>query len=269
MIGREDYEEPRCPLCTPAPGERIPLRRILSKLDGYFADRDFAGAERHLSYWFREAEALGDAEGALALANEEIGLARKTENEKKAIDACARALSLVSSLGLSDTVAGATAYLNIATAKKAFGRAGEALPLALDAKRIYERDLKEDDRRLGGLYNNAGLILLDLSRYGEAEDFFLRAISVMERHPDTAGEIAVTLCNLADLAEARDGAEGAEKTVSDLLGRAYALLSSIGGDPSPENAYFLEKCAPVFGYYGFFLREAALEKKAKELYERS
>ena len=73
-------------------------------------------------------------------------------------------------LGIEENVGAATTYLNSATVFKAFGNPEQALPLYEKAKTIYERDLEPNDERLGGLYNNMGLALVDLKRFKEAEE---------------------------------------------------------------------------------------------------
>ena len=38
----------------------------------------------------------------------------------------------------------------------------------------------------------------------------------------------------------------------------------------PRNGYYAfvcEKCAPVFGYYGYFLTERELKRRAREIYD--
>ena len=49
-IKKEDYAEPCCPFEKPDAVKTIPVRRVLDKLDEYFARDDAAGAERHLNY---------------------------------------------------------------------------------------------------------------------------------------------------------------------------------------------------------------------------
>ena len=34
-------------------------------------------------------------------------------------------------------------------------------------------------------------------------------------------------------------------------------------------AFVCEKCAPVFGYYGYFLTERELNRRAREIHERA
>ena len=98
----------------------------------------------------------------------------------------------------------------------------------------------------------------------QAEEMFRRAIGVMKRQPNGELERAITLLNMADLAEAKLGAEAAEEKIQPLLEEAEALLNT---ESLPRNGYYAfvcEKCAPVFGHYGWFVTEAELRKRAGE-----
>ena len=71
----------------------------------------------------------------------------------------------------------------------------------------------------------------------------------------------------ADAAEAALGAEGAEETAEEYLDRAEELLNT---ESLPRNGYYAfvcEKCAPVFGHYGYFATEAELTRRAKEIHD--
>ena len=72
---------------------------------------------------------------------------------------------------------------------------------------------------------------------------------------------------MADAAEAALGAEAAEEKVGDYLDTAEELLDT---ESLPRNGYYAfvcEKCAPVFGHYGYFATEAELMRRAKEIHD--
>lgn len=82
-------------------------------------------------------------------------------------------------------------------------------------------------------------------------------------------EVAITYLNLANLEEARLGAEKSEAIVDKYVEKAYELLNK---DYLPRNGYYAfvcEKCAPTFGYYGRFLYEKELRDRARDIYERN
>ena len=268
FLSKADYEEPRCVLCKPTEVTPIPTRRVLDKLDEYLNTKDYAAAERHLKYWLTEAEIGGDDRGKLTVLNEQIGLYRKMGKEHECLRAVSDALSLANSMDIEETVTLGTTLVNAATGYKAFGKTADALPLYRKARTIYESILDSSDERLGALYNNMALALVDLKEFSEAKDLYHRAVSVMEKQKNGALEVAVTCLNLADLTAVESGTEAGEQEIERLLLKAEELLDS---ENLPRDAYYAfvcEKCAPVFGYYGYFLTEQKLNRRVKEIHER-
>ena len=239
----------------------ISLDRLLGRLDSLLDKNDYVGAEKHLLYWRDEAEASSNYSVELTVLNELMGLYRKLGKEKEALECVGAALELIEKQGIGHQVGAATAFLNCATVYKAFGRAAESISLFEKAKAIYEKELSSNDSRLGGLYNNMGLALVDLGRFGEADAMYRSAISVMEKAESGDLEVAITYLNMASAAEAELGLLDADEKICDLLDRAEALLEG-HGDRNGYYAFVCEKCASVFDYYGRFVY-------AKELYERS
>lgn len=246
----------------------IDRTRILDKLDDYLHKNDYSGAERHLRYWLAEAENARQVQTVLLIENELMGLLRKLGRKDEAIDTAETALRLVSEHDLSCNIGAATTFLNSATVYKAFGQAEKAMPLFEQARAIYERELEPQDPRLGGLYNNMALALVDLARFEEANDLYRRAIAVMQTVPNGALEVAITYLNMASAAEAEHGLLDAAEQIEELLDTAEALLESCETRDG-YYAFVCEKCASVFGYYGRFVYEKELKARAKQIYERS
>ena len=218
-------------------------------------------------YWLAEAETGRDRRGQLTLQNELMGFYRMRGDREKALYHSGRALELLRALEMEETVTAGTVWLNSGTVRQAFGEPEEALRFFACARESYERSLPPEDARLGGLYNNMALTLTALERYAEAKEMFLRAVAVMKHQPAGELEQAITWLNLADAAEAELGPEAAEDAVDEYLNRAAALLDT----PSlPRNGYYAfvcEKCAPVFGHYGWFLEESELRKRVESIRE--
>lgn len=248
---------------------KIPISRVIEKLDDYLGRNDMAGARHHLLYWLDESVTAGDRQGELSVCNELIGLYRKTGARDEALSFSDRALSLCLDLGLTDTVTYATTLLNAATAMKAFCESARAIGLYEEARRLYERYLEKDDPRLGGLYNNMGLCLLDEKQYSRAHEAYLKALSVMGSIPGKEPEVAITCCNLADLIAEEKGLLEGETEIGNLMRTAWEKLNTPGLARDGNYAYVCEKCAPVFGYYGFFLEKNELAERARRYYERS
>lgn len=269
IITKEDYEEPCCSFTKPGTAEAIPTARVIARLDEYLGRNDYAAAERHLKYWLAEAELLRDRRGRLTVLNECIGLYRKLGREEESLSAAEKALALTRELGLENTVSMGTTLVNAATAFKAFGKTGAAMPLYERARELYERFLSPDDPKLGGLYNNMALAVTDTGNYRAAEELFNRAIEIMAQNEGGGADMAVSWCNLADLAAREYGTMDGEARINECLDKALTLLDC---DALPHDGYYAfvcEKCAPTFSYYGYFLAAKDLRNRAKEIYERN
>lgn len=247
----------------------IPIQRIIDKLDSFLDRNDTASAERLLRDWISEADSVSDLQGKMSLINEQIGLYRKLSRENECISAINCVLDLTERLQLGDTVSGATAFINAATGYKSFGYAEKALPLYERAREIYEASLASDDERLAGLYNNMALTLSSLGRFREAENLFGKALEILKSKESGEAEMAITYLNLADLTADEEGTEAGFEKIDAYVSKAEELLDS---NNIPRNGYYAfvcEKCAPVFGFYGYFLAEKKFSRRAKEIYERA
>ena len=272
-LEKEDYIDPRCMLCG-KPGEEesaqpVPVGRIMDKLREYEDRNDWPAVERHLKYWLAEAEANRDERGQLMLNNELMGYYRKQGKKEEAFAHAGKAVGLVDKLGMEDTVTAGTTWVNAGTVREAFGDPVGGLSFFENARANYEKNLPEGDGRLGGLYNNMALSLAVCGRYEEAMEQFRKAIEVMKKQEYGELEQAITWLNMADAAEAALGAEQAEDAVEEYLENAETLLNT---KSLPRNGYYAfvcEKCAPVFGHYGWFVTEADLKKRAEEINERA
>ena len=274
MLDPFDFKEPHCALCggkefynpkSDDPTERIPIKRIIDKLDGLFDKNDMESAGRLLEYWQSEAISLKDKEGELEIDSELIGFYRKTAKTEKGLAVSERALELVGALGLENSVSAATVVLNAATTFKAFGLAEKALPLYDRVFAVYTANLKDDDPLFGGFYNNKALALTDLGRFSEAEECFKKALAITEKISPANPDIAVTLVNLAHLYDA----SGAQEKITDCLFDAFAVLNR---DDAVKNGYYAfvcTKCAPSFAYFGYGVIEKQLLAEAGEIYERN
>lgn len=264
-----DYKEPECLLNMHPEITPIPAGRVIEKLDLYLNQNDYDAAERHLRYWLSEAEACHDMRGKLTVLNEQIGLYRKTGKETECLEASAAALSLADSMDMGQSITYGTTLINAATGYKAFGKAEAARSLYRKARVIYESALEPDDKRLGGLYNNMALTLTDLKEFREAEELYHKAIEIMIRQEYGELETAITCLNLADLVTAESGLEDGAEEIEKYLSKAEELLNTEGIPKDGYYAFVCEKCAPVFGYYGYFFTEQELNQRAKAIYERT
>lgn len=247
----------------------IPAGRILEKLDALLSKHEYAEAKKFLQDWLADAQAQGDDRGCLLLSNELMGLCRKLGEEAEAMAYAAGALEQIKKMEIEDTVEAATGYLNCATVYKAFGKAEEGLSLFERTREIYEKYLLATDEKLGGLYNNMALAMVDVQRFEEAQQLYEKALSVMQRIPHKEPEQAITYLNMASLAEARYGLEDGEKEIALWVEKAMERLEQGKNQTDGNYAFVCEKCAPVFGYYGYFVYENQLTERYRRIYERT
>ncbi len=263
MIDEFDYKEPRCPLSNPNDTqERIPVRRVIERVDACFAQNDLDGAGDLLRHWLGEAEALGDRSGELSMLSELSGYYRKILDRDRALDVIERALALVDGLGQGTTVSGATVMLNCATTLKTFGQAERALSLYERVEAVYRSTLDPNDARFAALYNNRALSLSDVGRVDDAEASYRRALEVLEHFGLDA---AITYVNLAELYAAQKNDERAGECL-------FLALDLLLDEKIPQDGYcafVLEKCAPAFRGFGYTEVADELTRRSEEIYARS
>ena len=247
----------------------IPVDRVVDRLDTLLSHNDMPAARRHLEYWLSEARMGGDKRGELAVLNELMGLYRKMGLKDKAFESAEKADELVKTLSLGGSITAATVCLNAATVCEAFDRPREALERYGEAKSIYEDFLSPGDARLGGLYNNMALACVSLKEYEQARELYQKAIEIMSALPGGKPETAITYLNLANAAEAQQGLENASEFITDCLKKAEDLLLDESNALDGNYAFVCEKCAPTFGYYGWFMTAKEIKRRSDKIYERA
>ncbi len=248
------------------------IDRVLDRLDALLAAKNYTGAEAHLLFWLREAEACGDAAAELTVLNELMGFYRKQGDRAQATKYANYALDRYGiDPEFNGTVFFATTCLNAATVCEAFGENDRALELYRRCEAIYERRLDPEDLRFAGLLNNMGLALVEAGQYGAAYNAFSRAIQIQEPLGiSTAPDRAVTYLNLCDLIDAgympeKTGFTEPADLIDSYIESAYALLTDQLTEKNAYYAFVCEKCAPVFGYYGYFLYRQCITSEAEKV----
>ncbi len=274
MLDEFDYKEPVCPLKggkdfyypeKDSPLGRIPVDRIIRRVDSFFDRNEYAEAGRLLVYWKDEAVALKDLRGELAMQSELVGFYRKQGDQEKGLAAVRRALALTDTLEQGELASGGTVFINCATACQAFGMAEEALPLYRRAEEIYKKTLPATDARFGGLYNNMALALVELGQTDAAETAYRSALDVMSQASRGEAESAITWINLAYLYES----DGRDEQIPACMQKALALLRSPNLPHDGYYAFVLEKCAPAFEDFGDTQTCEMLKKESEAIYARS
>lgn len=238
------------------------IKEFIDKLDAFFERDDMQGAGEHLRFSRKEAEAENDKQFLLTVLNEMMGYYRKTREEERGLESVFSGLSLVKELHFEEKAVGATTMLNAATTLKAFGRASEAVIYYESASLIYDKLFLPYDVRIAGLCNNYALTLVDLENYSAAEEKYKKALSILNKYDDKLTDIANTYVNMAHLYDAM----GNYEKIEECLDSAYSVLQ----DDKNRNGYYAytcRKCAPSFGYFGYFEVEKELNERADKIYE--
>lgn len=255
-----------CSSCSKENYNMVPIDRVIEKLNKLFAINDLDSVGRLLEYWENEARYLKDDRGLLEILNEEIGYFRRVNKGDQALRAVNEAFEIIDRLGLGDTVSSATVYLNGATTMKAFGKAREAIGYYKKTAEIYDRELDENDYKIAALYNNMSSAFSDLGEKAICEECCFKAIEILEHNENCNGEIAVTLVNLAHLYHESDPFD---ERIYEFMDKAWDLLIS---DENPQDgnfAFLCSKCAPSFGFFGYFEKENELKKLSEKIYALS
>ena len=108
-----------------------------------------------------------------------------------------------------------------------------------------------------------------LGNFEDAKELFEKALDIMSHKEHGETDMAITYCNLADLACAKYGIEEGEKIITACLENAERLLKTESLPHDGYYAFVCEKCAPTFGYYGFFMAEKEFSELSREIYERA
>ena len=174
-------------------------------------------------------------------------------------------LSLVEKLGLTQSLSGATIYINAATTLSFFGREEEGLRLYDKAAECYIGNNLTETYEYAALLNNRAGTLNGLKRYDEAEENWNEAIEILKKVGYHDGEIAISLVMLAHLTFDRDNTS--YEKVEALLDEAWAYLNSDNQAKDGNYAYVLRKCAPSFEYFQRPMEAQALRDVAREVNE--
>lgn len=254
----------KCTGCSKEQQDKVPILRVISKLDDLFSRNDLSGASRLLAYWAAEADMLGDKRGKLEILNEQIGLYRRTGERDKALKAVDDALGIIAQEELQCGISTGTIYVNIATTLKAFGKAQDGMVYYHKAEELYDSHADVSRFKKAALNNNMASAYAEIGDGETAEKHYQKAIELLSDDREFYGEISVSYVNLAHLYE---DMERSRTTVLDMMERAWDYLNKDGIQRDGNYAFICSKCAPSFAYFGFAQRAAQLESEAKRIYE--
>ncbi len=240
----------------------ISIRTFIKELDSYFAKEDLQGAEACALRWLDIAHKHNDYAGESMIYNEMTGFYRQTGEKEKAFDAIRKGFETLDAFDADWRTRGVF-FLNSATTLKAFGESEKAMKYYDQAEIYFKDKLPKGDPLWAGFYNNKALALQDLKRYSEAEELFLKAIAMTETDKENALETAISLVNLAHLYY---DINSDDERINPLMDRALEILDCPDYFGYNKYAFTCRKCAPSFGFFGFFLAEKKLSERADRIY---
>lgn len=267
-----DIFEPSCCFDTSAytgtpdtapTGETVDVPELISRLDALYDSGKEPEAGRFLESWREKAAAMGDWRGELSILSELMGHYRRSKEKEKGLRAVNDGLEIIKAHGMGSTVSGATVMLNAATTMKCFGEAKASVPVFEHVCRVYAAHLSPEDYRFGGLYNNMALSYADIGEYDKAEGHFRLAMGVIKRCKDPDNELAVTLCNMAEMYDRQDHED---ERIARCMEQAWEHLNAPELPRDGYHAFTISKCAPSFDYFGYFLYAKELKERAARIY---
>lgn len=241
----------------------LDVPQVIKELDALYENGRDSQAERFLEAQREKASLAGDWRGELSMLSELMGQYCRSKNKEKGLKSVEDGLRLIREHNLGQTLSGATVMLNAATTMKCFGQTEASIPVFSHVCRVYAQSLDPMDYRFAGLYNNMALSCADAGRYEEAERYYRLAMKIMSKLPAGENEIAVTLCNLAELYDRQDHED---MRIGQCMERAWEVLNTPGLPRDGYHAFNIAKCAPSFDYFGYFLWAKELKERAEKIY---
>ena len=241
----------------------LDVPEVIKELDALYENGRDSQAERFLEAQREKASLAGDWRGELSMLSELMGQYCRSKNKEKGLKSVEDGFRLIREHNLGQTLSGATVMLNAATTMKCFGQTEASIPVFSHVCRVYAQNLDPMDYRFAGLYNNMALSCADAGRYEEAERYYQLAMKIMSKLPAGENEIAVTLCNLAELYDRQDHED---MRIGQCMERAWEVLNTPGLPRDGYHAFNIAKCAPSFDYFGYFLWAKELKERAEKIY---
>jgi len=244
----------------------ISVPEIIRGLDALYAQGRESEAQEYLINWRKTARERGDWRAELSILSELMGQYRRSMDADGGIASVNDGLTIIREHRLGETVSGATVMLNAATTLKCFGIVEESLKIFKHVSRVYNSKLDQFDYRFAGLYNNMALSYSDIGDFENAERCYKLAMAVIRRCNNFENELAVTLCNMAEM---YDKIDPEDARINECMEQAWELLNSESLPRDSYHAFTVSKCAPCFDYFGYFLYSKELKERAVKIYDNA
>ncbi len=236
------------------------------KIDSYFENKDFAGAENFMKDILSKAEAEQDHGAIITVCNELGGFYRAFSRYHQGIPLYEEALKSLQKLNMEGSEAYGTTLLNFATTLAIVHRNQEALEAYRKAEIIFSGRGFVQDYRLATLHNNMSSLYQTMGQLTEAAAHLQKAMSILKGLSQSEIDMAVTWTNLAGvyLSMGMDALEDAR----DAAQKALDLFHSVSGDTDVHFAAAVSALGEVCYLEGKFPEAEDLFRTAMELTKR-
>ena len=226
------------------------MNGFYDKIDGFFAAKDFNGAENYMKETLAQAEFEDDPSATVTVCNELGGFYRAFSRYNEGIPLYEKALGCIRRLRIENSEGHGTTLLNFATTLAIVGQSERTLDAYQQAAGIFEGPAYQKDFRLATLYNNMSSLYQDMNRLDESEKYLHKAMNILKSLQDSEVEIATTWSNLAGVYLAMGPAR--LQDAKDAAKKAIALFNEISGDSDVHYAPAVSALGQIYYLEGDF-----------------
>lgn len=175
------------------------LNKFFYELDELLAKGQGEEAIAYIQTAMEEARKLDDTKALIAIYNEAGGLCRDFSKYEDAENYYTEALSLIIHIGAAGSESHGTTLINYGTCLANWQKYEEAIEMFSEAASILAGLGMGTDYRMAALYNNMSWVLQEQGKLEDASEYLNRALFLLNAVPDSEGEQAASLTNLANL----------------------------------------------------------------------
>lgn len=175
------------------------LNKFFYELDELLGRGKGEEAITYIQNAMEEARALNDTKALIAIYNEAGGLCRDFSRYEEAENYYTEAISLIIDMGGAGSESHGTTLINYGTCLANWQKFDEATEMFGQAASILAGLGMANDYRMAALYNNMSWALQEQEKYEDASEFLDKALFLLNAIPDSEGEQAASLTNLANL----------------------------------------------------------------------
>ena len=239
------------------------VQKILKEFNELIERNRLEEAEQFLNHKIEEANRYGEWKAELKFLKELMKFYSEIGKKEHGMSAVDRALELSKQHEEEGSLAYGMTLLNAATAVHIFGNDEKALELYEGVYAIYEEKLHTNDFRFAGLYQKMGVVCEELEQFERAEEYFSKALTIMEHLKRGEMELAVTHINLAYMYHKAEK----EEKVEFHLQKAKKYFDSKRVIRDGYYAHTCVNCIPYFEKLGDSEFAEELKERARKVYE--